>query len=575
MLSNASPLVFFCVKGRREETNIALFLAWLEEELETGRCMPRSPPRSTFSRRGSSGLIGGLGQDRNLARRRQTAPRYKTHRAPKGGPKSRIAAPVMHGPISRFLRASEADFESELTFPPALLSANHRSFGEASMRAPARSGLDATVPRLRFLRGPTTWHCYLLFGFFAYLLNIQGNVLPFLKSELGLNFSTLSLHSSAVALGLLAVGLFGDRFRRRFGRARALWLAVGGMTTGAIMLCLASAAWASIASCPVIGSFGGLIPSIVPAILSDIHQESRDTAFAEATAISNGVGMLAPLMTGLFIWLALGWRYAVIVGAVFGCILLLGFRRISVTDLAGRHWGEQQRLPISYWAYWVLGAAAVSLEFSVLLWAPAFSRGVAGFSVAWAASIAAGFPLGIMLSRLSAGFLVRMIPAEHVFMSALFVTLIGFALYWGIDSTSQPRWLAFSSSASGLGRPLSLSGSPVGATPSATNAATSRMMVAVGMAILVAPDDPGKLGGRGRASPCAPNGAGVGAGRSRQLPHCRSDEAECPACSQTLKMRVRSGSDPGPIIQDRGSLYPRSSPVWSLALEGIAHGARR
>ena len=37
VLSNASPLVFFCVKGRREETNIALFLAWLEEALKTGR----------------------------------------------------------------------------------------------------------------------------------------------------------------------------------------------------------------------------------------------------------------------------------------------------------------------------------------------------------------------------------------------------------------------------------------------------------------------------------------------------------------------------------------------------------
>ena len=33
-------------------------------------------------------------------------------------------------------------------------------------------------------RGPVTLYCYLSLGSFTYLLNIQGNVLPFLKDEL-------------------------------------------------------------------------------------------------------------------------------------------------------------------------------------------------------------------------------------------------------------------------------------------------------------------------------------------------------------------------------------------------------
>jgi hypothetical protein len=97
------------------------------------------------------------------------------------------------------------------------------------------------------VRGSTTWYCYLLFGFFTYLLNIQGNVVPFLKSELDLSFWAVSLHSSAVAVGLIAVGLLGDWVRRRIGRPNALRLAVGGMATGAVLLCLARASWASIA----------------------------------------------------------------------------------------------------------------------------------------------------------------------------------------------------------------------------------------------------------------------------------------------------------------------------------------
>ena len=55
-------------------------------------------------------------------------------------------------------------------------------------------------------RGPVTWYCYLSLGFFTYLLNIQGNILPFLKDELGLSYRAVSLHSSAIALGLIAVG---------------------------------------------------------------------------------------------------------------------------------------------------------------------------------------------------------------------------------------------------------------------------------------------------------------------------------------------------------------------------------
>ena len=67
----------------------------------------------------------------------------------------------------------------------------------------------------------------------------EGNVIPFLKSELDLSFWAVSLHSSAVAVGLLAVGLFGDLVRRRLGRPNALRLAVGGMATGAGLGCLA------------------------------------------------------------------------------------------------------------------------------------------------------------------------------------------------------------------------------------------------------------------------------------------------------------------------------------------------
>jgi MFS family permease len=343
------------------------------------------------------------------------------------------------------------------------------------------------------VRGSTTWYCYLLFGFFTYLLNIQGNVVPFLKSELDLSFWAVSLHSSAVAVGLIAVGLLGDWVRRRIGRPNALRLAVGGMATGAVLLCLARASWASIASCAILGFFGGLIPSIASAILADIHREERDTAFAEATAISYAFGILGPLTTGLFLWFALGWRYAVVGGAVFGGLVLLRFRRLSLPASASDGVSRHGRLPGPYWAYWCLGVAGIALEFSILLWAPTFLEQVTKFPAAWAAAIAAGFSFGMLLGRFATSFLVRWVPAGYVFMLALLITLVGFGLYWGFN---QPAAVVLGIFALGLGigplYPLTL-GFAIGAAPRAIDVASARFMLAAGAAILLAPIILGRL----------------------------------------------------------------------------------
>src|SRR5882672_2019514 len=174
-------------------------------------------------------------------------------------------------------------------------------------------------------RDGVTWYCYLMLGFFTYLLNIQGNIIPFLKAELGLSYRAVGLHSSAIAVGMILVGLFGDRVTRRLGRRRTLLLSGGGAALGAVLLSLAPAAWASIGSCALIGACGALIPSMVPAILADLHGNRRDAAITEATGISYVFAIVAPLITSLAISVALGWRTAVLAGAVMGVVLLLCF----------------------------------------------------------------------------------------------------------------------------------------------------------------------------------------------------------------------------------------------------------
>lgn len=336
-------------------------------------------------------------------------------------------------------------------------------------------------------RGRVTWYSYLALGFFTYLLNIQGNILPFLRTELGLSYRAVSLHSSALAAGMIAVGLFGDKVVRRYGRRRTLQLGAAGVSAGAVLLCLAPSAWASIGSCAIMGALGGLIPAIVPAVLAETHGEhGRDVAYAEANAVAYAFAILGPLTTSLFLTLAMGWRPVVLLGAAFGAAILLAFRRTRLSDPAAAA-ASRARLPAPYWAYWVLTATVVALEFCVLIWAPEFLERIAGLSRTAAAGSAAAFSLAMLLGRTGSSLLVRRIAPQRLLPAALVVALLGFLMYWGSHQQLSHILGLF---VLGLGvsplYPLSL-GFAIGAAEGRGNAASARAMLAVGLAILLVP----------------------------------------------------------------------------------------
>ncbi|MGH6926104.1 MAG: MFS transporter [Propylenella sp.] len=196
--------------------------------------------------------------------------------------------------------------------------------------------------------GPATWYGWLLIGVFIYLLNVQGNVVPFLQEEFALSYRAVSLHSSAIAAGIILVGLLGERVTGRLGRRKTLWLAVGGLAVGTILLCLAPAPWASIASCFLIGIFGTLIPAVVTALLADLHGERRAEAYAGQSIVAYSFGLAAPLVTGFAIWQGLGWRSAVLLGAVLGVAIALWFRRTAIIEPVPTAQQTERRLPLAF-----------------------------------------------------------------------------------------------------------------------------------------------------------------------------------------------------------------------------------
>ena len=336
-------------------------------------------------------------------------------------------------------------------------------------------------------RDLATWYSYLALGFFTYLLTIQGNILPFLKQELDLSYRVVSLHSGAIAAGMIAVGLFGDRVVRRSGRRFALAIGAAGAAAGAILLCLAPVAFASIASCALIGALGALIPAVVPALLADLHGPRRNVAITEASAASYAFAMPAPLLTGLSIALFAGWRPAVLTGALFGILTLAAFRRAVIVDAVRRNASAGGGLPAAHWAYWCLLVTVISIEFCILLWAPEFLGKVAGLPRAHAALAAAAFAMAMLVGRTAGSGVVRYVQPQHLFALALLVTVVGFLLYW---SAGTPTLAIVGLGVLGLGvallYPLTL-GFAIGAAGERGDTASARFMLAAGLAIASMP----------------------------------------------------------------------------------------
>ena len=287
-------------------------------------------------------------------------------------------------------------------------------------------------------RDPATWYCYLLLGFFTYLLNIQGNIVPFLQSELELSYRVVSLHSAALGLGMIGVGLFCDRVAGRLGRRRTLLAGALGVSIGAVLLCIAPAAWASIGSCALIGALGGLIPGLVPTILADLHGERRDVAYAEAGAMSYAFAVLAPLAVSMCLWLGLGWRAAMLLAVATGVSIVVRFRDIPLPEPNSAQEARSARLPLLYWIYWCLLTIVISIEFCVLLWAPAFLERVVGMPQATAAAAAAAFAVAMLIGRTAMSGLVRFVAPRRLFLASLMTIGAGFALYWGASDRLSP-----------------------------------------------------------------------------------------------------------------------------------------
>jgi fucose permease len=336
-------------------------------------------------------------------------------------------------------------------------------------------------------RDPLTWYSYLALAFFSFLNSIQGNIIPFLKTELNLTYSEVSLHPSALAVGSVLVGLAGDRVIRRFGRRRMLTIAVVGGSVGVVLLTLAGNIWMSVGSCLVMGCFAAFIPAMTSTILAELHGARRDVAYAEANALCYVFAITAPLILGLTVWAGLNWRAGLIPGMATGFAIAATFLRTPVPEQRAPVATSAARLTPAFWAFWVMLAFSVAVEFSALLWAPSYLGQVIGLSRSVAAVGAGAFFAGMLAGRAASIRLVRTFSLRNLFFGAIAMSFVGFVAYWGQGgAVVAVAGLFFIGLGVAMLFPLTL-GFAMTEAGAAGARASARLIMAPGIAVLVDP----------------------------------------------------------------------------------------
>ena len=288
-----------------------------------------------------------------------------------------------------------------------------------------------------FHRDRFTWLAYLSLAIYGYFLNILGPITPFLKDELRLTYTVSSFHFTAFAVGILLIGVGGHLLIQRLGKQRSLWIGLFGMSLSALLLLIGKTPIITIGASFLMGLIGSLILAIVPAALSDQHDEMKAVALSEANVIASLFATSAPLLVGWFAR-SIGWRWALGLITFIPILIYLSLGRDSspaTTSIDPESDSAKQSLPALFWIYWVGIVLGVSVEFCMIFWSANYMEQALGLTKANAAQSVSLFLAAMILGRLLGSRLVQRFSTRLVVTASILIAGIGFLLFWMAESS--------------------------------------------------------------------------------------------------------------------------------------------
>lgn len=347
-----------------------------------------------------------------------------------------------------------------------------------------------------FVRDRLTWLAYFINAWGTFSVAALSPLMPFLAADLGLNYTERGLHTSSFAIGTILAGVLVDRAAARFTRRFLLWAGGTGLAVGLVLILTMQNPVLTIGAAFVMGLLGTTMFVMGQAALADHQEVHRSVAFSESSVGASMAGLMAPLLISLAVSWSLGWRIAVLLSPITWGLLALWGRKIAIPRQAYTPKAQtgSNRLSRLYWVFWSMMFLGAATEWSVAFWTPEFFEQVVGVDRATAAGALSLFWLALIVGRVVGAVLTRRFQPTTLLLGATGLVVGAFPVLW-LARDPAMAFVALFVLSLGLANffPLMLS-TATSAGSNNINAATARVALANGLAILIAPQLLGSLG---------------------------------------------------------------------------------
>jgi len=320
----------------------------------------------------------------------------------------------------------------------------------------------------------------------SYSFYVVGAATAFVAVVLALSDTEAGLHSSAMAIGMIVAGTGGDRFDRLVGVRIAHLAGMVLLAVALLVLAWTPALAVTLLASGCIGLGAGTMFGHVNRTLGSGGGAQARVQLTRGALVAKASQLLVPVAIGAGIAIGVGWQF-VVVPVIVLVGVLFGATRAQEEPSVG-HVVRAGRLPWAYWLPWILIVSVIGMEFFVVVWGGSLVVQQTGATLADATLTISAFIGGLILGRavMSVGAMGRLDPIL-VMRAGIVLTFAAVLL----------PWLATSYAVSGAG--LLIAGFGIGilyppaasialaAAPDQPAAASARLVLAAGLAILVAP----------------------------------------------------------------------------------------
>lgn len=283
--------------------------------------------------------------------------------------------------------------------------------------------------------GWRVWLVYFFLSFYVYILNVAGPAVAYLRDELDLSFTESGLHTSALALGIFVLGLFGHFILKKLPEWKALGIGGIGLGVGGLILVLGRQPALTLTGLFIMGTIGSFILATYPAILADEMGKHSTVGVSEANTLSAIISTLAPVAIGYFGAKVTTWRPAVYIVTLLA--LFIGVWILISPQFARKtrksetiQYNKSEKLPDKFWIFWTVLVISVSIEFCMIYWSSDYLQAHVMIPKDRATQYVSLFLLGMVIGRSVGSLLLKKYDRFLIMFVSIVVGAFSFAIFW-------------------------------------------------------------------------------------------------------------------------------------------------